>query len=63
MRKLLMGVEACCRDTSPARRSFDWKENGRSFRLECRVNDAERENQGVGLEIDTGDKVGEEHRG
>ena len=30
MRKLLMGVEACCRDTSSARRSFEWKENGRS---------------------------------
>ena len=42
MRKLLMGVEACCRDTSSARRSFEWKENGRSFRLEYRVNDARR---------------------
>ena len=42
MRKLLMGVEVCCRDTSSIRRSFEWKENGRSFRLEYRVNDAGR---------------------
>ena len=42
MRKLLMGVEACCRDTSFDRRSFEWKENGRSFRLEYRVNDVWR---------------------
>ena len=29
-------------DTSTARRSFDWKENGRNFRLECKENNVGR---------------------
>ena len=36
MRNFLTGVESCCRDSSPIRRSFEWRENGRSVRLECK---------------------------
>ena len=35
-------VEACCRDSYSARSSFDWKENGRAYGLDCRANDAGR---------------------
>ena len=42
MNKLLMGVEECCRVFVPARRPFVWRENGRSFRLESKENNAGR---------------------
>ena len=42
MNNLLMGVEECCEDSVPARRSFVWRENGRFFRLECKENNAGR---------------------
>ena len=42
MRKFLMGVEACCRDFPPVRKSFEWRENERFVRLECKENDAGR---------------------
>ena len=42
MKNLLVGVEECCKDFAPARRSFVWRENGRIFRLECRENNARR---------------------
>ena len=42
MEKLLMGVEECCRVFVPASRTFAWRENGRSFRLECKENNAGR---------------------
>ena len=41
-RKFLTGVEACCKDSSPVRKSFEWRENGRSVRLECKENDVGR---------------------
>ena len=42
MSKLLLGVEECCRVDVPARRPFEWRENGRFFRLESKVNTAGR---------------------
>ena len=42
MVKLLMGVEECCRALVPAGRIFAWRENGRSFRLESKENNAGR---------------------
>ena len=42
MNKLLLGVEECCRVFVPARRPFEWRENGRYFRLESKENSAER---------------------
>ena len=42
MNKLLLGVEECCRVFAPARRPFEWRKNGRSFRLECKENIAGR---------------------
>ena len=42
MEKLLMGVEECCRVFVPASRTFAWRENGRSFRLESKENNAGR---------------------
>ena len=42
MEKLLWGVEECCRVSVPAWRTLVWRENGRSFRLESRVNNAGR---------------------
>ena len=42
MEKLLMGVEECCRVFDPASSSLAWRENGRSFRLESKVNIAGR---------------------
>ena len=40
--KLLLGVEECCRACIPARRPFEWWENGRFFRLESKENTAGR---------------------
>ena len=40
MRKFMIGVESCCRDSSSVRKSFEWRENRRSIRLECEENDA-----------------------
>ena len=31
--KLLKGVEICCKESSSTKRIFDWKENGRNYRL------------------------------
>ena len=42
MEKLLMGVEECCRVFDTARRTLAWRENGRSFRLESKKNNARR---------------------
>ena len=42
MVKLLMGVEECCRAPVFAGRTFAWRENGRSFWLESKVNNAGR---------------------
>ena len=42
MEKLLWGVEEYCRVSVPAWRTLVWRENGRSFRLESRVNNAGR---------------------
>ena len=42
MSNLLKGVEASCRDYPPARRAFEWKKNGRTYRLDQRVNIAGR---------------------
>ena len=42
MNKLLLGVEECCRASVPARRPFEWMENGRFFRLESKENIAGR---------------------
>ena len=42
MEKLLWGVEEFCRVSVPAWRTLVWRENGRSFRLESRVNNAGR---------------------
>ena len=39
MRNLLTRVEAFCRDSSSFRRSYDWKEIERLYRLECRINE------------------------
>ena len=57
MNKLLMGVEECCRVFVPARRPFVWRENGRSFRLESKDNNAERF-----LLCSATDVEGEKHR-
>ena len=42
MNKLLLGVEECRRVFVPARRPFEWRENGRFFRLESKENIAGR---------------------
>ena len=42
MNKLLMGVEVCCRVFVLARRPLVWRENGRSFRLKSKENNAGR---------------------
>ena len=42
MEKLLLGVEECCRVCVPASRTFAWREDGRSFRLESKENNAGR---------------------
>ena len=42
MKKLLEGVEECCRVSVPARRPLEWWENGRYFRLERKENNAGR---------------------
>ena len=42
MVKLLMGVEECCRASVSVGRTFAWRENGRSFWLESKVNNAGR---------------------
>ena len=42
MNNLLKGVEECHKVSTPARRPFVWRENGRSFRLECKENKARR---------------------
>ena len=42
MNKLLLGVEECCRVFVPARRPFEWRENGRYFRLESKENSTGR---------------------
>ena len=42
MTKLLLGVEECCRAFVPAKRPFEWRENGRFFRLESKENAAGR---------------------
>ena len=42
IKNLLKGINICNRDTSQTRRVFDWKENGRSYSLECRENVAGR---------------------
>ena len=42
MNKLLLGVEECCRVFVPARRPFEWRENGRYFRLESKENKVRR---------------------
>ena len=42
MEKLLKGVEECCRTFDSASRTLVWRENGRNFRLESKVNNAGR---------------------
>ena len=42
VRNLLKGIEICGRDIATTKRSFDWKENGRIFRLDSKKNDAGR---------------------
>ena len=42
MTKLLVGVDECCRACDHARRPFEWRENGRFFRLESKENIAGR---------------------
>ena len=42
MNKLLLAVEECCRVFVPDRRPFEWRENGRYFRLESKENNAGR---------------------
>ena len=42
LNKLLLGVEECCKVFVPARRPFEWRENGRYFRLESKENSAGR---------------------
>ena len=42
MEKLLRGVEDSCRTFDPASRTLAWRENGRYFRLESKVNKAGR---------------------
>ena len=42
MVKLLTGVEECCRALVSAGRTFAWRENGTSFWLESKVNNAGR---------------------
>ena len=41
LRNLLKGVDICCKEGGDSKRIFDWKENGRSYRLESHKNDAE----------------------
>ena len=42
MNNLLSGVEECCRAFDSTRRPFEWRENGRFFRLESKGNIAGR---------------------
>ena len=42
MNNLLTGVEECRKVFAPTRRPFVWRENGRSFRLECKENNARK---------------------
>ena len=42
VKNLIKGIEICGRDTASAKRSFNWKENRRIFRLESKKNDAGR---------------------
>ena len=57
MNNLLKGVEECRKVYAPARRPFVWRENGRSFRLECKENKA-----GRFLLCSTMDVEGKKHR-
>ncbi|RVW90138.1 hypothetical protein CK203_041972 [Vitis vinifera] len=38
---LLVGVESCCRDRDDSKWSLAWEEEGRKYRLELRINEAE----------------------
>ena len=40
LRNLLKGVEICCKEGGNSKRIFDYKENGRFYRLERHKNDA-----------------------
>ena len=40
MKALLKGVDLFRREVVTKRRVFDWKENGRSYNLVCKENDA-----------------------
>ena len=44
MKLFLNGVLTCCRERedSSSKRLFVWKENGRSYKLECKINEAGR---------------------
>ena len=39
LRYLLKGVEIFCKEESKVKKVFDWKENGRFFKLENRENE------------------------
>ena len=41
LRDLLKGVDICCKEGGNSKRIFDWKENGRFYRLESHKNDVE----------------------
>ena len=41
LRNLLKGVDICCKEGDNSKRIFDWKGNGRFYRLESHKNDAE----------------------
>ena len=42
LKNLLKGIDFCCRVSSQSRRVFDWKKNGRFYRLEHKENAAGR---------------------
>ena len=40
LRNFLKGIVFCCREGNEGKRSFDWKENGRSYKMESLRNNA-----------------------
>ena len=42
LRNFLKGIVFCCREGNEGKRSFDWKENGRSYKMESLRNNARK---------------------
>ena len=57
LRNLLKDVEICCKEGGNSKRIFDWKENGRFYRLESHKNDA-----GKYLSCSVIDEEGKRHK-